>query len=117
VRHPSHPPSDLAVRLDERKNGLVIVLTGQAGMREAEELHLVLTRVLATRPKLSVIDCTGLTLLASVAMGALLAYRGGVKLHGGSVKLVAAGNVRDSLRRARIDQVIDLADSVDAAMA
>jgi anti-anti-sigma regulatory factor len=86
-------------------------------MLEAEELHLVLTRVLATRPKLSVIDCTGLTLLASIAMGALLAYRGGIKLHGGSVKLVAVGNVRDSLRRACIDQVIDLADSVDAAMA
>ena len=56
-------------------------------MGDAENLHLVLTRVLAQRHPLTVIDLRGLRLIASVSMGALLAFKGGVKLQGGVVRL------------------------------
>lgn len=108
---------ELDIRIEELPNALRVMLIGEAGMYEADALHLALTRLLATRPKLTIIDLSECRMLASVTMGALLSYKGGLKVQGGTMKVVArAGNVRNSLKHARLDQVMDLYDSVEAAL-
>jgi len=107
----------LSVRIEELPKAVRVVLSGEAGMHEAEDLHLVLTRVLATRPKLTLIDLREVTLLASIAMGALLSFKGGLKVQGGKMKVIAGkGNVQNSLRHARFDQVMDMCETIEAAL-
>lgn len=109
--------NELEIEVKALPGATVVSLRGDAGMMEAEHLNLVLTRVLLTHPVLTIIDLAGLKLLASISMGALLAYRGGVKLKGGVVKLAGATkNVMESLQRARIDQVIEMCPTIEAAL-
>jgi anti-anti-sigma factor len=107
----------LSVRIDQLPGALHVVLSGEAGMHEADDLHLMLTRVLATRPKLTLIDLTQVTMIASITMGALLSFKGGLKVQGGRMKLIVTkGNVRDSLRHARLDQVLDACETLQDAL-
>jgi anti-anti-sigma factor len=107
---------DLSIPIEEIPGAVRVILAGDAGMREAETLHLALTRILATRPKLALLDLGNLEMLASVAMGALLSFKGGLKVQGGSMKTIAPkGNIRESLRRARLEQLLDTYDTVEEA--
>ena len=108
---------ELTVETEQRDGAVVVFLRGDAGMNEAEHLNLELTRLLTQRPRLTVIDLSGLTLMASITIGALVAYKGGTKVQGGVTKLAGArGNVLESLRRSRIDMVIPLFETVDQAI-
>ena len=109
---------DFTFIMHDQGDAVVVEIGGELDMAAAESMQMALTRVVVRRPKLTVIDLSAATLIASVSMGAIIAFHGGVKLHGGKSRLVVPpGNVRESLRRARIDQVIDMFETVDAALA
>jgi anti-anti-sigma factor len=109
---------ELTVRIEERTAGATVVaLAGEAGMAAADRLHFELTRLSALRPRLTVLDVSGVTLISSLAMGALLAFAGGMKVNGCRVVLAGAtGNVGDSLRRACLDRVIPMVGTVEQAV-
>lgn len=109
--------NELEIEVRALPEATVVSLRGDAGMMEAEHLNLALTRVMLTHPAVTIIDLTGLKLLASISMGALVAYHRGIKLKGGVVKLAGATkNVLESLQHARIDLVIEMCPTVEGAL-
>jgi len=76
-------------RIEEMSCAIRLVLSGEAGLHEADPLHLALTRLLATHPKLTIVDLTECTMLASVTLGALLSYKSGLLKNSGRKLLLA----------------------------
>ena len=100
------------------KPGAVVVSAAGEAVVDLEPLVSMLQTVGAARPKGVVIDLSKLTFMSSLAMGVILAFRRNVLAHGGRVKVAAVQPlVLDSFRRARLDKVFDLVDSVDVALA
>ena len=99
-------------------NGAVIVrLSGELDVGFVEQLEQRFTKLLASRPKTVVVDLAGAQMLSSVAMGAILRLHTALRATGGKMALVAVpAAVLAALRRARIDLLIPVHPSVDAAV-
>jgi anti-anti-sigma factor len=86
-----------------------IVLEGDLGVLEAQILEQEFTAVVARRPRRYTVYLAQVTMLSSIAITALLALHGGLKVHGGKLILVdPSPRVLDTLRRIRLTDVFDI---------
>src|SRR4051812_28727192 len=80
----------LTVEASPHPSGLIIKITGDAGVENIETLEGELTKLSAQRPPLIVFDLSGLEFIASLGMGALMSFRKGIVRNGGVVRIAAA---------------------------
>jgi anti-anti-sigma factor len=82
----------------------VVRVTGEVGVREADDLEAALLHLCARRPRLVSLDLSGVGSLSYLGVGVLVTYCRGVVRAGGRVRLAVAlqGPVREALERARL---------------
>jgi anti-anti-sigma factor len=109
--------SDFNVSSVQKPQGMVVSAAGDVGMIELDELNKHLQSIIQQHPPLVVLDLAGITMLASAAMGALVAFRRDMGKAGSKVRLAALKpQVREAFRRAFLDKLFDIRDTVDAAL-
>lgn len=95
-----------------------VTLAGSAGLDAMDLLTIEMNRIAAERPGLVVIDLSGLSFIASLAIGQLVTMRRAVVLHGGRVVLSGAREaIADVLRKANMDALFAMYESTGAALA
>jgi anti-anti-sigma factor len=108
------------LQVESKKKGkaVVVAIRGDAGMAFVGQLQQELSRVLEGKPELVVLDLTDLAFISSMGMGTLVNFRNGVGKVGGTVKLAALKPLlAESFRRARLTEMFEIHDNVDAALA
>jgi anti-anti-sigma factor len=108
------------LQVESKKKGkaVVVAIRGDAGMAFVGQLQQELSRVLEGKPELVVLDLTDLAFISSMGMGTLVNFRNGVGKIGGTVKLAALKPpLAEAFRRARLTEMFEIHDSVDAATA
>ena len=107
---------DLEIEVIDHADAVVVYLRGEMGLK-LDGMEVAFERVAARKPPLVVVDLSGLSFVSSLAMGLLVALRGGTR-HQSSVRLAGAkGMVRDSLARARLTDLFEMYDSTEKALA
>lgn len=105
------------VEIQQNKDAVVVTLNGDFGQPEADILGLKLPPLAEQKPRVVVFDLSGVTLMASVALGTILSLNRTIRQNGGKVRLAAPGrNVLGALRFTRIDDILEICASVDAAV-
>lgn len=95
---------------------VVVAVKGEAVV-DLEPLVSALQTVGSRKPQNVAIDLSQLSFMSSLAMGVILAFRRNILAHGGKVRVAAVQPlVLDSFRRARLDKVFDLSESLEAAL-
>ena len=95
----------------------VVKLVGAADLAGAETFDHHLTLLSARRPGRVVFDLAGLTMISSICIGSLVAFRRGCEARGGRVALAAPNEfVGDALRRSRLDVIFPMHATVEAAL-
>lgn len=96
----------------------VVALAGEVDATNAEELHGVLQTVVAERPRLVVVDLSGLTFMDSTGLRMLLRASRSLDRQGGVLALVAPQPpVARVLQLTKADQLIPVYASVPDAAA
>ena len=96
---------------------VIVRVSGDAGLANLGRLEAELTNIVATCPPLVIIDFTDLAFIASRAMGALMSFQRRMSLQKGQVRVVAPpSRVRDALEIARLHSVLEIFDSLEAAL-
>lgn len=115
---PRPAKADLTVSLTELPQGLLVCAQGIASASCLAPLEFLLTRALARRPALVVLDFSELRFLSSLAMGFLLRFRSDLRRWGGRLKLAGTSEeVRESLEAARLVHLFDFQATVADALA
>ncbi|MBL8991670.1 MAG: STAS domain-containing protein [Phycisphaerae bacterium] len=87
-------------------------------MHNEAVLERQVNRLTASRPGLVVLDLSGLTFLASMAVGQFVMLARSLKGWGGSVRVATPSNdVRLVLERCRLSDTLPVFPSIDAALA
>ena len=108
---------ELDVQTLRTRKRVIVRVSGDAGVATVSHLEAALTNVASTRPPLVIVDLSALTFIASRGMGVLMGFHRRMTLQKGKVRVVApASRVRDSLEIARLHNVLDMYDSLDAAL-
>ena len=106
------------VQAEQTPEALVIRLSGDAGVDQVDDLDRELRGLAALKPKRAILDLSGVSVVASMAMGALLRFRNAVAADGGVVELAGlTKNVGESFRVAGLGRVLPMHASVAAALA
>jgi anti-sigma B factor antagonist len=106
------------LQIDQREcNGAVVLgISGEVGMLEFEAMSAKFREVLANSPRLVVLDLSGVPMIASAGMGAMVALRRDTGKYGGKVRLAAVRpQVREALKRALFERIFEFFDTVEAA--
>src|SRR5262245_4115406 len=112
---PRRAKDGLAVTVADVPRGALVCVNGAAGAADLGPLDFFLTRLLARRPPLVLLDFSELTLLSSLAMGLLVRFRRDLARWGGRVRIAGAQpSVRESLEVARHDSGILTAEALAA---
>ena len=107
----------ITVQASQHPSGLIIKISGDAGVQNVAEMERELTRISAAHPKLVVFDLSDLDFIASLGMGALMSFRKGVVRAGGTVRLAAAKPaVLDAFKRAALKELFNTCATVDEAL-
>jgi anti-anti-sigma factor len=80
-------PCKVSFHVEHRPHCLVLAIRGEAGFDQAEVLSANLLRVPLDGYSLVALDLADLTFISSLAMGALVEYRGGLWRRGIEVRL------------------------------
>jgi len=117
-----HPaPDEAGLRIETREEGegvTVLRLLGRAGLTSVDALALACNRLAAARPKVLVIDAADLSFVCSLAIGQFVMLHRGIKSHGGVVRLAGVQpSVAEVLAKTRLDTLMPMFPSVDAAIA
>jgi len=103
---------------EDRDGVIVVKLQGSMGIEGLDALDRHLHPIAAARPKLVVLDLSGVEHISSLAIGSLVSLYNAVKRHDGKVALGPMHeNVQGVLRRCRLEDVMAIYESVDAAIA
>ena len=95
---------------------VVITLKGEAVV-DLDPLVAMLQAVGAQNPACAIIHVKDLSFISSLAMGVMLAFRRTVVAAGGKVKVAEMQpQVFDSFRRARLDRVFEIVDTLEEAL-
>lgn len=107
----------LHVDLKERRNALIVSLSGSAGVAGADHLERAVRLVKVRRPRRLIIDLAGLSFIASLGLGMLIALSAAVKSDGGTVRFASASPaIAGVIKRCRLEAVLPVYASVDEAM-
>lgn len=110
--------SALVVEIISNPSATLITLTGAADVSGSPELERKLTMVSAQRPKVAILDLSGLTFISSLCMGSLIQFGHGLTKRGSRVAVAAAQPmVADALRRIRMESVLPMYPTVEDALA
>lgn len=102
---------------DPQIDGTIVGLVGEASLAEMPQLERATLSLGASRPKVLIYDLSGLTFLASLAMGEMIRLTHAVREFGGRVAIAAPNeHVRGALVRARLERVIPIFDTVEQAV-
>jgi anti-anti-sigma factor len=105
------------VEVTELDRGMLVKIVGDAGVTQVAKLEHELSMVMLRRPPVVVLDMAQLSFVSSLGMGALVSFRRSVTKQGGQVRLAnAPPMIRDGFRRARLDLLFPMFDTVDAAL-
>ncbi|MCA3005661.1 MAG: STAS domain-containing protein [Planctomycetaceae bacterium] len=104
--------STLSVQEVRHADRVVVTMSGSADLANEAVLEREVNRLSAGRPGLIILDLSGLTFLASLALGQLLTLHRTVRSYGGSLKLVRPSPlVFAVLHRSKLDMVFEIIDS------
>ena len=107
----------LDLQVTELDRGVLVKIVGDAGVTQVAKLEHELSMVMLRRPPLVVLDMAQLSFVSSLGMGALVSFRRSVTNKGGQVRLAnVPPMIRDGFRRARLDLLFPMFDTVDAAL-
>src|SRR5437763_1940196 len=111
-------PMDELLKVDvQSQPGMAIAtIEGEARLL-VKSLETACLKLAAGHPKVVVLDMTNLTIISSLGMGLIVSLRNTLKRHG--VRLFAVGvrpPVLDSFRRAKLEGVFEVAESIEAAV-
>ena len=109
--------AELNVHITPQDQATILVdLQGEVGVGHVDELERHFNKVCAQRPQLVVINCAGLNFIASIGMGTLVALNTSLRRLGGAVRLACVNdNVRNALKRARLDPVLEIHPDLESA--
>ncbi|MDP9172912.1 MAG: STAS domain-containing protein [Planctomycetota bacterium] len=108
---------ELAIEIDARPAGTVVRLKGCAGIHEGPVLERALTRICAGKPCLLILDMSQLTMIASLALGQMVAVKKTMERTGGKIRLAAVSPpVMGTLRHARLDSIFPCFATVEEAL-
>lgn len=108
---------NIDIQVDQTPGGMVARIIGSAGVDQIDELDRQLHLLTALSPKLVVLDMSAVPYVSSMGIGSLLRFRHQVTTAGGRVALAALQKVvADTFKLSKIDKVLPMYDSVDAAM-
>jgi anti-anti-sigma factor len=111
------PMAQLAITLEVLPDAVVMRLVGDADMHSVGPLEREVNRLAASRPKLVVIDATEVGFFSSLALSEFVSLHSALKTHGSSVAMVGVkGAAQDAVKRSRLDSVIKLFPTVEAAL-
>ena len=111
---PSVPPDagslGIELALGETSGEVVVRVSGEAGVRQADRLTAALARLNALRPPLVTLDLAGLRSVSCLALGVLASFHRGLVCAGGRVRLAPALRepVRQALERAGLLALVGL---------
>ena len=95
----------------------MLTLGGHISTMEAQVVSETLERLVAERIQRIVVDMSGVDLITSDGLGALIRARKSSNEMGGTVVLCGLhGNILDVFRMTRLDKIFLLYDSVDSAV-
>ncbi len=110
-------PGSVKVESKRKGKALLVSLKGDAGMATIALLQKELSHICELKPQLAVLDMSGLTFISSMGMGTLVTFMRGVEKCGGKVRVAALQPLlAEVFRRARLNEVFEIHDSVDAAL-
>src|SRR5262249_36092273 len=110
--------AEFAVTVTEEARGTVLHLAGEARCTATDRLRLTLTRLIARRVPLIVLDLTGLTLLDSLPTGAMGLFCRHTRRFGGRVKIAGIRpQVYASLEAVGLDEFFEFCGTVEEALA
>jgi serine/threonine-protein kinase RsbW len=108
---------ELKLELKQLPEGLVVRVLGDASVVTVEKLHRELGALSLAPPRLVILDLSALDFVASLGMGAILAFDKRVAHEGGYVRLAALQpNVHEAFRHARLLQAFEVFVTVEAAL-
>jgi anti-anti-sigma factor len=87
IRARRQPECQLAFHVERGPHFLSVAIRGEASFDQAEAISARLLRIPPGAYALVVLDLAGLTFLSSLAMGALVEYRRGLRRRGVEVRL------------------------------
>jgi len=96
---------------------VIVRVTGDAGLTNIARLEAELSSVVSERPAVVIVDLTDLTFIASRGMGALMSFHRRMQLQKSVVRVASPqSRVRDALEIARLHTVLEMYDSLEAAL-
>ncbi len=110
--------SKLTINLESRLNGVYVVsLAGPADVLNLPTIETQLKALLDRKPSRVVFDLTGLTFIASLAIGALIHFRTTAQSWKGVVQLCGSNDlISNTIKRVRIDALLPIYPNVEAAL-
>jgi anti-anti-sigma factor len=106
------------VETNERDEGLLVRVRGDAGVASGSEMQIAFTKLIARRDKLIVLDLSDMSFIASLGMGVFVEYHKGINRHGGTIRVAGVQPmVREAFQRCRLDELFECFDTVDDAFA
>lgn len=111
--------TELGIQIEPRDAAVVVTLEGEASLANVDTLEREFMKVHAMHPQKVVLDLSNQAFIASLGMGTLVSLEKNVKERHCGVMSAAGLNekVLKAFTRARLDQIIDLYDSVEEALA
>jgi anti-sigma B factor antagonist/stage II sporulation protein AA (anti-sigma F factor antagonist) len=108
------PVEQIQITAEQTAAGFVVHLAGDADGEQVDELDRQLRLISNLKPKLLVLDLAKLNFLSSVGMGLLVRIQNQLKDSGGRLVLAAPRPlIREALRRAALQRIFEIRDSVD----
>ena len=109
--------ANLSIRAADAPQGTVVKIAGEIGVSEVDEMEAQLQALIVSQaPTAYVLDLSGLTFAASLAIGCLLRFRNQVIAAGGRVALADVPPViNDTFRRAQLHRVFMIFPTVEEA--
>jgi anti-sigma B factor antagonist len=110
--------SQFSCTLSDQADGIVVSIRGDLGVGNVPLLERQLMSLSARKPGRVVIDMSGVEFISSLGLGSLVQFQRGLLRHQGQVRLAAlAPLVEEAIKRSRLDVVLKLFPSVEAALA
>jgi len=108
----------LKTSIDHRGNAAVIHVSGEVDMSTSPDLRKVLQTEVGDKAAKIIVDLSGVTYIDSSGLATLVECLQGVRKYKGELFLVGLKKtVKDVFEIARLDEVFDLREDADAAMA
>src|SRR5437868_7670598 len=110
---------DLPAPAGKGRDGSPTVLVDVKGeaLVDLEPMVATLQSVADRHPAKVILDLHDLSFISSLAMGVMLAFRRGILANGGKLKVAAMQKlVLDSFKRARLDKVFEIVETLEAAV-